>query len=509
MKKEKNIVLIIFILTLLFLQTVSFAENEDVILNVVSEEILSNEILEDDIVIDEIVNEVEDEIIEETVEEEIETEVIEENIDIAQDEVIIQEEEIQVLETTISSEVVSEDVNVLTTEENDDADSNYASVYYRTHAQNVGWQKTFKDGETAGTVGRGLRLEAMEITLDSNLSGSVKYQSYVQNIGWQAEKKDGEESGTNGRGLRLEALRISLEGEIAEYYDIYYRVHAQNVGWLDWAKNGADAGTAGYGFRLEGIEIVLVKKGEDAPGSTAKPFKEKVYPVYRSHVQNIGWQSYVANGALSGTSGLGLRVEGMNIKIQTTQLSGDVVYSAYVQQKGWLSEVKNGGYAGTSNEGLRMEAIKMNLTGELAEKYDIYYRVHAQQFGWLGWAKNGEAAGTIGINYRLEGIQIKLVAKGGSAPGSTNNTYRERVEFVVDNMPNNRVTLNVGNTFTVEYHTALDCVTNKTPRFEALNPTIAIIDSNGKITAVSSGIANFVMYDASGYMTAGFYVIVN
>ena len=199
----------------------------------------------------------------------------------------------------------------------------------------------------------------------------------------------------------------------------------------------------------------------------------------------------------------------MNIKAATTRVQGDVVYSAYVQKKGWLNEVKNGGYAGTSNEGLRMEAIKINLTGELAEKYDIYYRVHAQMFGWLGWAKNGERAGTVGLNYRLEAVEIKLVAKGGAAPGSTNNPYKERVEFVIDNMPNNRTTLNVGQIFTVKYHTALTNLVNSTPRFEALNPNIATIDSNGKITAISKGIANFAMYDASGYMTAGFYVIVN
>ena len=44
---------------------------------------------------------------------------------------------------------------------------------------------------------------------------------------------------------------------------------------LDWAKNGASAGTEGLSKRIETIEIVLVKKGEKAPGSTAKPFIKK------------------------------------------------------------------------------------------------------------------------------------------------------------------------------------------------------------------------------------------
>ena len=59
----------------------------------------------------------------------------------------------------------------------------------------------------------------------------------------------------------------------------------------------------------------------------------------------------------------------------------------------------------------------------MADKYDIYYRVHSQTYGWLDWAVNGECAGTSGYGKRLEAVQIKLVLKGGTAPGSTENSY--------------------------------------------------------------------------------------
>jgi uncharacterized protein YjdB len=40
------------------------------------------------------------------------------------------------------------------------------SIEYRTHVQNVGWEENWaQDGETAGTVGRGLRLEGIQIRL--------------------------------------------------------------------------------------------------------------------------------------------------------------------------------------------------------------------------------------------------------------------------------------------------------------------------------------------------------
>lgn len=39
------------------------------------------------------------------------------------------------------------------------------SIEYRTHVQSIGWQPWVADGQTAGTVGKGLRIEAIEIRL--------------------------------------------------------------------------------------------------------------------------------------------------------------------------------------------------------------------------------------------------------------------------------------------------------------------------------------------------------
>ena len=144
---------------------------------------------------------------------------------------------------------------------------------------------------------------------------------------------------------------------------------------------------------------------------------------YSSHVQNIGWQSYVSNGQTSGTSGKSLRLEG--IKIKTSDSNLNIEYSTHIQKIGWQNFVSNNALSGTSGRSLRLEAIKIKLTGDIANKYDIYYRTHAQNIGWQGWAKNGEPAGTAGYGYRLEAIQIKLVAKGSAAPGSTENAYYE------------------------------------------------------------------------------------
>lgn len=140
---------------------------------------------------------------------------------------------------------------------------------------------------------------------------------------------------------------------------------------------------------------------------------------YRTHVQNVGWQAYVKDGAMSGTSGSALRLEGINIKLGGAPYSGSIEYRTHVQNIGWQAYVKDGAMSGTSGKALRLEAIQIKLTGKMAEKYDVYYRVHCQNIGWMGWAKNGQSAGSAGYAYRLEGIQVVLVPKGKSAPSAT------------------------------------------------------------------------------------------
>ncbi len=152
------------------------------------------------------------------------------------------------------------------------------------------------------------------------------------------------------------------------------------------------------------------------------------YVTYRSHVSNVGWQSYVQDGATSGTTGQSQQIEAMNIRINPkSSISGGITYKAHVQDVGWQDWVSDGEMTGTAGQSKRVEAIRIQLTGNLANYYDVYYRVHSQDYGWLGWAKNGESAGTEGYGLRMEAIQIVLVAKGASAPGSTAN------HFVSDN----------------------------------------------------------------------------
>ena len=171
----------------------------------------------------------------------------------------------------------------------------------------------------------------------------------------------------------------------------------------------------------------IIVPTEATPTQPTQPTQKKEPSVsYRTHVQNVGWQSYVQNGNTAGTTGRSLRLEGINIKLDNNEYGGGISYQTHVQNIGWQNYVQNNQMSGTSGRSLRLEAIRIKLTGEIANYYDVYYRVHCQEFGWMGWAKNGEEAGSAGYSYRLEGIQIVLVKKGQKAPGSTTNCFAQK-----------------------------------------------------------------------------------
>lgn len=308
-----------------------------------------------------------------------------------------------------------------------------ASISYQAHVANIGWQNSVTSGAVSGTTGKSLSIEALRMKLvNAQKSGSVEYNVHCAYIGWQGFKSDGAVGGTTGQSRQTEAIQIRLTGDMAQNYDVYYRVHSANFGWLDWAKNGEKAGSEGYGFAMQAMQVQLVKKGGAAPGTTENPYyKRKIG--YTAHVSNIGWQSNVYDGSVSGTTGKSLSVEALQMSLINPEYSGGISYRAHCANIGWQGWRNDGATAGTTGQSRQTEAMQVKLYGEMANRYDVYYRVHSKNFGWLGWAKNGEEAGTSGYGYRMEAYQIQLVPKGGSAPGSTSNAYRTKSSSSVVN----------------------------------------------------------------------------
>ena len=120
-------------------------------------------------------------------------------------------------------------------------------IGYQAHVQKQGWQGWKYDGETSGTTGKGLRMEAIKIDYNKE----VYAKAHIQGIGWKDFGKITKDTviGTTGKGYRLEAL--CLKG------DFKYRVHIQNVGWTTWtnADGVITLGSVGQGLCLEAIQI--------------------------------------------------------------------------------------------------------------------------------------------------------------------------------------------------------------------------------------------------------------
>lgn len=144
-------------------------------------------------------------------------------------------------------------------------------VQYKTHIQDYGWETVWKsNGALSGTIGESKRLEALLVGLTGSLPQGASIQTYthVQNRGDLGPFAMGTEAGTSGQGLRLESIRLVLNNMPG--YRLLYNVQVQNRGWLKdvnnpdtWFKNGETAGTSGEGLRLEGLRIKIVEVNEE------------------------------------------------------------------------------------------------------------------------------------------------------------------------------------------------------------------------------------------------------
>lgn len=338
------------------------------------------------------------------------------------------------------------------------------NIKYQVHIQNIGWQSWKKNGEMAGTSGQSLRLEAIRICLEDSDDYSIMYRVHVQNVGWQEWKTDGEIAGTSGQGLRLEAIQIKIVSKQAKGRlcidtpsngSTYYSTSSINFqGWkmanvsntsikayIDNTEVSSDTITyynredvtnaildygtatqnskAGFKFSINAANLsngghtikIVLYSGTTSLTTISSTFKvdKNLHVNYRSHVQNIGWQGYVMDGDMSGTSGKSYRVEAMNISLINAPSNAKIVYRTHVQNIGWQSWKSNGEMAGTSGQSLRIEAIEIKL--ENMDDYTVEYQVHIQDKGWSAWYIDGETAGTIGQSKRIEAIKIRIVKK--------------------------------------------------------------------------------------------------
>lgn len=206
--------------------------------------------------------------------------------------------------------------------------------------------------------------------------------------------------------VTLTAAQLAAIGDASDL-DVYYYDTGTTPATLTDMHAAYDAAKGTLTFTTDHFSTYVIAKA----ASTVS-----VGVAYAAHVQHIGWQKFVADGAEAGTEHKALRLEGLQIKLTGDLPAGaSIVYQAHVQKLGWQQAVQNGELAGTTGKSLRMEALRISLKG--LSGYAVKYRAYVQNKGWLDWqtTANGTdiseaaVAGTTGKGLRMEAIQIEIV----------------------------------------------------------------------------------------------------
>ncbi|MCL2807720.1 MAG: putative Ig domain-containing protein, partial [Coriobacteriia bacterium] len=120
---------------------------------------------------------------------------------------------------------------------------------------------------------------------------------------------------------------------------------ASGTGTITWSRT---SGSLPPGLKLSSAGVISGKptkpgtytfkvRATNSLGNTTKSFTIKVNNPsisisYQTHVQSVGWQAFKKDGAMSGTSGKALRLEGIKINLKNnTGISGGIRYSTHVQ----------------------------------------------------------------------------------------------------------------------------------------------------------------------------------
>ena len=102
-------------------------------------------------------------------------------------------------------------------------------------------------------------MRANLINIPADAQVGIRYQVNLSGTGWLDPAEDGAEAGNASAEAPLEAICMELYGASAASYDLYYKVY-QNGTWTDWALNGAVAGTEGAGLRIDGIRAAITQR---------------------------------------------------------------------------------------------------------------------------------------------------------------------------------------------------------------------------------------------------------
>lgn len=213
--------------------------------------------------------------------------------------------------------------------------------------------------------------------------------------------KQGQEFGDEGTTGYATGNHVHMEVAKGKFQYMY----ARNGYGTYYLPNNVSADTA---FVTDGTTIINKNTFRNWGSSNVIPDnkpKSVVHKIgYQAHVQNIGWQSPVYDGATAGTAGKSLRLEALKIFTKDGTLVEQV--DAYIEGKGWVTYKTPSANTviGTTGENRAILSLKIKTNKK------CMFKIHRQTKGWTGW---GSCNGKDCVNYkdklRIEAIMIKRV----------------------------------------------------------------------------------------------------
>lgn len=171
-----------------------------------------------------------------------------------------------------------------------------ATITTYVHVQNEGDLGPFAMGNIAGTEGKGQRLERITLNLINLPDHQLRYNVQVQNIGWLRDENDestwfvgGESAGTSGKGYRLEGIKIVLV-ESNDAYTAYQKVLA--------AVKEADYTSLSWIYYQADVEANAVTEADDK--ETIQAATEAILAAQKSLVKGSDLSAY--NKALASVN---------------------------------------------------------------------------------------------------------------------------------------------------------------------------------------------------------------
>ena len=432
-------------------------------------------------------------------------------------------------------------------------DSSTPYLEYRANNAGVEWLPYFVEPNTAGTTGRSLPLYQLKFKLNnmpnsSHLSGVIKnssqtltydnienddtigtngsamrqvmfnlenvpgyhleYRVHSSDIGWQDWVKQGNYAGNSSKDIQAIDFRLVADDTAkVEYPQIYYRGHIAKTGWLSYVPDSQIAGTVGQSIFLQALQFGM--DGEDNYNLSGKVY-----------VDGIGWKEYtnIKSDTVLGTTGQEKAIKAVNFKFNDF-LGYKLQYCVHLSNKGWQNWVDEGIDAGDKTNNI--EAIKFRLVTdngiinkitlnkkevtlekESKDSLSVSFRPTNTMMGkTIHWSSSNDKIVTVDQNGNIHAVGVGNATITAETVNGVKATCEVKSIISISSIKLDKVDETIEKGKITQLNATInpnDTTEDKTLEWTSSNPSVATVDQNGKVKAVSGGDTTITVKSKNG-----------